>query len=93
MLALFGSRNKKHLRGMVHHEGQNISLGHNTDCSHIGLGQHNSLGEYCGPHAASEVVSFMLRSVSFILYICYEIMIKTVLLRPFRIFVMGEVDM
>ena len=31
------------------------SLGHQTDSIPMGLGQYNSLGEYCGPHTASSV--------------------------------------
>ena len=30
-------------------------LGHHTDGGPMGLGQCNSLGEYCGPHTASSV--------------------------------------
>ena len=31
----------------------NTPLGHHTDRGPMGLGQYNSLGEYCGPHTAS----------------------------------------
>ena len=37
------------------YSGLNIPLGHHTDRGPIGLGQDNSLGEYCGPHTASSV--------------------------------------
>ena len=33
----------------------NTPLGHHTDHCPLGLGQHNSLAEYCGPHTASSV--------------------------------------
>ena len=36
-------------------EVQNTMLGHHTDCGPKGLGQYNSLGEYCDPHTASSV--------------------------------------
>ena len=37
---IYGSKNKKHLH---------------TDSSLVGVGQYNSIGEYCGPHTASSV--------------------------------------
>ena len=36
--------------------GHNTSLGYHTDRGPMGLGQYNSLGEYCGPHTASAVL-------------------------------------
>ena len=36
------------------------SLGHHTDHSPVGLGQYDGLGEYCGPHSASEVVLILV---------------------------------
>ena len=38
------------------YSGHNTPLGHYTDCGPMGLGQFNSLGEYCGPHTASSVL-------------------------------------
>ena len=32
-----------------------VKFCHHTDCGPMGLGQYNSLGEYCGPHTASSV--------------------------------------
>ena len=33
------------------------TYGHHTDRGHMGLGQYNSLGEYCGPHTAVFLIS------------------------------------
>ena len=33
----------------------NTPLDHHTDSSPMGLGQYDSLGEYCGSHTASSV--------------------------------------
>ena len=33
---------------------------HHTDRGPMGLGQYNSLGEYCGPHTASSVFLILL---------------------------------
>ena len=35
----------------------------------MGLGQYNSLGEYCGPHAASSVLLILLRTTEKMTYI------------------------
>ena len=37
------------------YEGNNTPLGYYTDCSPMGLGQYNNLGEYCCPHTAPSV--------------------------------------
>ena len=37
------------------YSGHNSPLGHHTDCGPTGLGQYNSIGEYCGPRTASSV--------------------------------------
>ena len=37
----------------MQYSGHNTLLGHHTDCGPMGLGQYNSLEEYCGPHTAS----------------------------------------
>ena len=42
------------------YSGHNTHLGHKNDCGPIGLGQHNSLGESCGPHTASSVFLIFL---------------------------------
>ena len=47
ILLWMGSKNKKHLRGSTHV--------HHADHGPMGLGQYNSLGEYCDPHTASSV--------------------------------------
>ena len=39
----------------MQYSGQNTPLGHHTDRGPMGLGQYNSLGEYCDPHTASSV--------------------------------------
>ena len=49
ILILFGSKNKKHLRGSTQ------ATIHPLAIMLTGLGQYNSLGEYCGPHTASSV--------------------------------------
>ena len=38
------------------YSGHHTILGHYTDRDPIGLGQYDSLGEYCGPHTVSSVV-------------------------------------
>ena len=38
----------------------NTPLGHHTDHCPMGLGQYDSLGEYCGPHTASSVFLILL---------------------------------
>ena len=38
----------------------NAPLGYHTDHSPMGLGQYNSLGEYCGPHTASSVFLILI---------------------------------
>ena len=55
VLIQLGSENTKHLR-------RNTPLGHYsyTGCGPVGLGQYDSLGEYCGPHTASSVFFFIL---------------------------------
>ena len=55
-----GSKNKKHLRGSTH----NTPLGHHTDRGPMGLGQYNSLGEYCGLSTASEVFLLLLGPIT-----------------------------
>ena len=40
--------------------GHNTPLGYHSDYGSMGLGQYNSLGEYCGPHSAS-IVFLILR--------------------------------
>ena len=45
---MLSSKNKKHLRGST--SGHNTPFVHHTDHSATGLGQHNNLGVYCGPH-------------------------------------------
>ena len=40
--------------------GPQYTLGHHTDCGPMGLGQYNSLGEYCGPHTASSVFLILI---------------------------------
>ena len=42
------------------YSGHNTPLGHYTDCSPMGLGQYNGLGEYCSPHTASSVFLILL---------------------------------
>ena len=36
------------------------TLGHNTECGTTGLGQYNSLGEYCGLQTASSVFLILI---------------------------------
>ena len=40
----------------------NTTIDHHTDHGPMGLGQSNSLGEYCGPHTASSVFLISLMS-------------------------------
>ena len=37
------------------YSGNNTPLGHHTDCSPVGLGQYDGIGEYCGPSTASSM--------------------------------------
>ena len=37
-----------------------ILLGHHTDCGPMGIGQYNSLGEYCGLSTDTEVFLILL---------------------------------
>ena len=39
--------------------GHNTPFGHHTDPGPMGLGQYNSLGEYCGPHTAFFTLVFL----------------------------------
>ena len=39
----------------MQYSGHNTPLGHYTDRSPMGLGQHDGPGEYCDPHTASSV--------------------------------------
>ena len=45
------------------YSGYNTPLGHHTDRGPTGLGQYNSLGEYCGPCTASSVFLISLLAV------------------------------
>ena len=40
--------------------GHNTPIGHHTDCGPMGLGQYNSLEEYCNPHTASSVFLMLI---------------------------------
>ena len=42
------------------YSGHKTPLGHHTDRGPMGLGQYNSLGEYCGPHTASSVFLILI---------------------------------
>ena len=42
------------------YEGHNTLLGHHTAYSPVGLGQYNSLGEYCDPYTASSVFLILI---------------------------------
>ena len=42
------------------YSGHYTPLGHYTDRSNMGLGQHKSLGGNCGPHTASSVFLLLL---------------------------------
>ena len=46
-------KKRKHLRGCT--QAKINPFGHYTDRNLMGLGQYDSLGEYCGPHTASYV--------------------------------------
>ena len=45
---------------------QYIPLSHHTDCGPMGLGQYNSLGEYCGPHTALSVFLILVHILAHI---------------------------
>ena len=40
-------------------------LGHHSGCGPMGLGQYNSIGEYCGPRTASSVFVILFLSCGF----------------------------
>ena len=44
--------------------GHNTPLGHHTESGSMCLGQYKSLGEYCGPHTASEVFLVLVSTTS-----------------------------
>ena len=48
------------IRNTSEYLGHNTPLGHPTDRGPVGLGQYDSLGEYCGPHTASSVFLIVL---------------------------------
>ena len=64
----FGNKNKKHLRGSIKTTIHLLAIihplaiihGHHTDRSTMGLGQYNSLREYCDPRTASFVFLILI---------------------------------
>ena len=53
------------------YSGHNTPLGHHTDRGPIGLGQYDSLGEYCNPHTASSVFLILLFFSHFTLHLAF----------------------
>ena len=52
--------------------GPQYTLGHHTDHGPVGLGQYDSLGEYCDPHTASSVFRAAYWVIISRLYIDYD---------------------